>query len=776
MTDQELLSLSEEDIKLRLITPAIVEKAGWSKENIRMEFPLTDGRVIILGKSHGVQQPKRLDYLLRLNAHQMIAVVEAKSARKDLTTGIQQAIEYAVALHLPFAYASNGKAFLEHDMLTGAERQFSMDEFPTSEQLKQRAIREKNLTPEQAEVMETPYYFDRFSHEPRYYQRNAIDLTLEAVAKGQNRILLVMATGTGKTYTAFQIIWRLRAAGLKKRVLYLADRNILIDQTMNQDFKPFQKIMTKVQDKTMDSSYEIHMALYQQLVSADPDTEDAFRQFQPDFFDLILVDECHRGSAKEESNWRKVLDYFSSATQIGMTATPKQDREADNIDYFGEPLYTYSLKQGIEDGFLAPYSVTKSLLNVDLTGYTPRRGETDLYGNEIPEDWYSRKDFGRDITIRLRSKIIAQRITEKLRQIGRMTKTIVFCTDTDEAEVMRMLLSDLNQDMMRRNPHYVMRITGDDPEGKKQLSNFIDPDMAYPTVVTTSELLSTGVDCKTVGLIVIDKEIGSMTEFKQIVGRGTRLLKDHGKWHFEILDFRNATDLFRDPAFDGDPLPSSGDDPHRDPKHKPEVPDDVVIIDDDPKPKKKKLLVNGQEIRIQTEIVSVLGADGRTLETTNITDFTRRSIRNRYATLDDFLHRWTETERKQAILDELADENVLIDAVRQANPTLEESDIFDVICHVAYGQKPLTRRERVNNVRKRNIFAKYGPECRAVLEALLDKYADQGILNMENPATLQLAPFSQIGTPVKIAKLFGGKAQFLQAVRELELELYKQAA
>lgn len=776
MTDQELLSLSEEDIKLRLITPAIVEKAGWSKENIRMEFPLTDGRVIILGKSHGVQQPKRLDYLLRLNAHQMIAVVEAKSARKDLTTGIQQAIEYAVALHLPFAYASNGKAFLEHDMLTGAERQFSMDEFPTSEQLKQRAIREKNLTPEQAEVMETPYYFDRFSHEPRYYQRNAIDLTLEAVAKGQNRILLVMATGTGKTYTAFQIIWRLRAAGLKKRVLYLADRNILIDQTMNQDFKPFQKIMTKVQDKTMDSSYEIHMALYQQLVSADPDTEDAFRQFQPDFFDLILVDECHRGSAKEESNWRKVLDYFSSATQIGMTATPKQDREADNIDYFGEPLYTYSLKQGIEDGFLAPYSVTKSLLNVDLTGYTPRRGETDLYGNEIPEDWYSRKDFGRDITIRLRSKIIAQRITEKLRQIGRMTKTIVFCTDTDEAEVMRMLLSDLNQDMMRKNPHYVMRITGDDPEGKKQLSNFIDPDMAYPTVVTTSELLSTGVDCKTVGLIVIDKEIGSMTEFKQIVGRGTRLLKDHGKWHFEILDFRNATDLFRDPAFDGDPLPSSGDDPYRDPKRKPEVPDDVVIIDDDPKPKKKKLVVNGQEIRIQTEIVSVLGADGRTLETTNITDFTRRSIRNRYATLDDFLHRWTETERKQAILDELADENVLIDAVRQANPTLEESDIFDVICHVAYGQKPLTRRERVNNVRKRNIFAKYGPECRAVLEALLDKYADQGILNMENPATLQLAPFSQIGTPVKIAKLFGGKAQFLQAVRELELELYKQAA
>ena len=776
MTDQELLSLSEEDIKLRLITPAIVEKAGWSKENIRMEFPLTDGRVIILGKSHGVQQPKRLDYLLRLNAHQMIAVVEAKSARKDLTTGIQQAIEYAVALHLPFAYASNGKAFLEHDMLTGAERQFSMDECPTSEQLKQRAIREKNLTPEQAEVMETPYYFDRFSHEPRYYQRNAIDLTLEAVAKGQNRILLVMATGTGKTYTAFQIIWRLRAAGLKKRVLYLADRNILIDQTMNQDFKPFQKIMTKVQDKTMDSSYEIHMALYQQLVSADPDTEDAFRQFQPDFFDLILVDECHRGSAKEESNWRKVLDYFSSATQIGMTATPKQDREADNIDYFGEPLYTYSLKQGIEDGFLAPYSVTKSLLNVDLTGYTPRRGETDLYGNEIPEDWYSRKDFGRDITIRLRSKIIAQRITEKLRQIGRMTKTIVFCTDTDEAEVMRMLLSDLNQDMMRRNPHYVMRITGDDPEGKKQLSNFIDPDMAYPTVVTTSELLSTGVDCKTVGLIVIDKEIGSMTEFKQIVGRGTRLLKDHGKWHFEILDFRNATDLFRDPAFDGDPLPSSGDDPHRDPKRKPEVPDDVVIIDDDPKPKKKKLVVNGQEIRIQTEIVSVLGADGRTMETTNITDFTRRSIRNRYATLDDFLHRWTETERQQAILDELADENVLIDAVRQANPTLEESDIFDVICHVAYGQKPLTRRERVNNVRKRNIFAKYGPECRAVLEALLDKYADQGILNMENPATLQLAPFSQIGTPVKIAKLFGGKAQFLQAVRELELELYKQAA
>lgn len=773
MTDQELLSLSEEDIKLRLITPAIVEKACWCKENIRMEFPLTDGRVIILGKSHGVQQPKRLDYLLRLDAHQMIAVVEAKSARKDLTTGIQQAIEYAVALHLPFAYASNGKAFLEHDMITGEEQLLAMDKFPTPDELKQRAIREKNLTPEQVHALETPYYFDRFSYEPRYYQRNAIDLTIEAVAKGQNRILLVMATGTGKTYTAFQIIWRLRAAGLKKRVLYLADRNILIDQTINQDFKPFQKIMTKVQDKTMDSSYEIHMALYQQLVSADPDIEDAFRQFQPDFFDLILVDECHRGSAKEESNWRKVLDYFSSATQIGMTATPKQDKEADNIDYFGEPLYTYSLKQGIEDGFLAPYSVTKSLINVDLTGYTPRKGETDLFGNEIPEDWYSRKDFGRDITIRLRSKIIAQRITEKLHQIGRMTKTIVFCTDTDEAEAMRMLLAELNQDMMRRNPHYVMRITGDDPEGKKQLSNFIDPDIPYPTVVTTSELLSTGVDCKTVGLIVIDKEIGSMTEFKQIVGRGTRLLKDHGKWHFEILDFRNATDLFRDPAFDGDPLPSSSEDSQGNSPQKPKVPDDVILVDEDPKPKKKKLVVNGQEIRIQTEIVSVLGVDGRTLETTNITDFTRRTIRNRYATLDIFLHHWTEIERKQAILDELADENVLIEAVKQANPTLEESDVFDVICYVAYGQKPLTRKERANNVRKRNIFAKYSAECQKVLEALLDKYADQGILNMEAFSTLSLAPFTQIGTPVKIMKLFGGKDKFYNAIRDLENELYK---
>lgn len=739
-----------------------------------MEFSYTDGRVIILGKAHGIQQPKRLDYLLKLDANHMIAVVEAKSARKDLTVGIQQAIEYAIALHLPFAYSCNGKLFLEHDMLTGAERTFPLNEFPKPDELRARAYNEKGLTPEQQAVVETPYYFDRFSYEPRYYQRIAIDSVLEAVAKGQNRLLLVMATGTGKTYTAFQIIWRLRAAGLKKRILYLADRNILIDQTMNQDFKPFQKIMTKVQDKTMDSAYEIHMALYQQLVSSDPEVPDAFLQFQPDFFDLILVDECHRGSAKEDSNWRKVLEYFKSATQIGMTATPKQDKEADNIDYFGEPLYTYSLKQGIADGFLAPYSVTKSLLNVDLTGYTPVKGEVDLYGNEIPEDWYSRREFGREITIRLRSKIVAQRITAKLKQIGRMTKTIVFCTDTDEAEAMRMLLADLNQDMMRRDPHYVMRITGDDPEGKKQLYNFIDPESPYPTIVTTSELLSTGVDCKTVGLIVIDKEIGSMTEFKQIIGRGTRLLKDHGKWHFEILDFRNVTDLFHDPAFDGDPIPM--DATVRTPRTK--LPEGVVIVDDptqkpESQSKHQKLVVNGREIRIETEIVSVLGIDGKTLETTNVTDFTRRSICSRYATLGDFLLRWSEVDRKQAIVDELADENVLIDAVRQANPTLEESDIFDVICHVAYGQKPLTRRERANNVRKRNIFAKYGPQCRQVLEALLDKYTDQGILNLEDPNMLKLAPFSTIGNPIRIVRLFGGKEQFYQAIHELEQELYR---
>lgn len=775
MDNVAIQQLSEEDIKLRFITPAIVDKSGWRKENIRMEFSINDGRVIVLGNAHGVAKPKRVDYLLFLNAHQMIAVVEAKAARKGLAQGIQQAIEYALILHLPFAYATNGLAFLEHDMLTGEERELPMDAFPTSDELRERAIRESGLTPAQQKVLETPYYFDRFSHEPRYYQRIAIDRTIEAVAGGQQRVLLVMATGTGKTFTAFQIIWRLRAAGLKKRILYLADRNILIDQTMNQDFKPFQKIMTKVQDKTMDSAYEIHMALYQQLVSADPEVPDAFLQFKPDFFDLIVVDECHRGSAKEESNWRKVLDYFASATQIGMTATPKQDREADNIDYFGEPVYTYSLKQGIEDGFLAPYSVTKTLLNIDLTGYTPRKGETDLFGNEIPEDWYSRKDFGREITIRLRSKIVAQRITDKLRQIGRMTKTIVFCSDTDEAEVMRLLLAELNADMMRLDPHYVMRITGDDPEGKRQLDNFIDPESSYPTIVTTSELLSTGVDCKTVGLIAIDKEIGSMTEFKQIIGRGTRLLKDKGKWHFEILDFRNVTDLFHDPAFDGDPLPPSGEDGGH--GHKP-VPDDVTIIDDtpvEPKPKHQKVVVDGKDVLIQAEVVEVLGADGRTMETTNILDFTRTSIQHRYASLHDFITSWNAADRKQSIVEELQGENVLIEAVRKANPTLAESDIFDVICHVAYGQKPLTRRERANGVRKRNYFAKYDAQCREVLEALLDKYADQGILNMEDTKMLELAPFSRIGSPVKIMKLFGSKEQYHTALHELEYELYKQA-
>ncbi len=562
MTDAEILQLSEEDIKFQFITPAILQ-AGWQPRNIRMEYSFTDGRILFVGKLHHKKHPKKADYLLfDGDINSPLAVVEAKAADSDLTKGIQQAIEYAAMLDVPFAFSSNGLGFREHDMLTGAERDFDMDKFPTLQELKDRVAKAKMLTAEQQQAISTPYFIDQYSHEPRYYQRIAINRTIEAIAKGQQRILLVMATGTGKTFTAFQIIWRLHKSGIKKRILYLADRNVLIDQTMQQDFKPFQKIMTKVKDKQLDSAYEIHMALYQQLVSTDPEKPDPFKQFDPDFFDLVIIDECHRGSAKENSTWRKVLNYFSSATQIGLTATPKYAEGANNIDYFGDPIYTYSLKQGIDDGFLAPYRVTKSFIDVDLDGFEPKESDLVALGTKELQDFYSRKDFGREITIQLRQKIVAKRITDMLHNLGRYTKTIIFCPDIDEAGIMRDLLIRMNQDLVKKDSRYIMRITSDDYEGKRQLDNFIDPESLYPTIVTTSELLSTGVDCKTCGLIVIDKEIESMTNFKQIIGRGTRLFPAKGKFMFDILDFRQATDLFHDPDFDGDTLedPTGGDD------------------------------------------------------------------------------------------------------------------------------------------------------------------------------------------------------------------------
>lgn len=766
-------SLSEEDIKNRYITPAI-EKSGWEKSFYRMEYYFTAGRVLIQGKQHARKEGKKADYILFSSTNNPIAIVEAKDNNKPVGGGLQQAMEYARILDVPFAYSSNGDAFVEHDFLTGMETQISIEDFPTKKALEDRIKANTQLTASQQHIVDEPYYFDQYTNEPRYYQRIAINRTIEAVAKGQNRILLVMATGTGKTFTAFQIIHRLVKSGAKKKVLYLADRNILIDQTMVQDFRPFKKIMTKIQDREMDSSYEIYMSLYQQLVEYDESKEDPFKKFSPTFFDLILVDECHRGSARDDSAWRKILEYFSSATQIGMTATPKVKDGANNLDYFNEPLYTYSLKQGIEDGFLAPYRVTNSFINIDLEGWSPRENEKDIYGQLIEQGFYSRKDFGRELALIKRREIVARRITQMLFQIGRMTKTIVFCADVDEAEAMRQLLVSLNSDLCKKDPRYVMRITGDDKEGKKQLDNFIDVDQQYPCIVTTSEMLSTGVDCKTCGLIVIDKEIGSMTEFKQIVGRGTRLRTDKGKWHFEILDFRNATQLFKDPEFDGDPEPPQG---KQDP---PEGHDGPDIIGEPKgggtKTPRTKYLVDGYDIRITHEKVSYLGEDGHTLVTESLTDFTRRNIRGKFATLDTFIKEWNEADRKKAIVDELKEYDVLIDAVREANPELANADIFDIICHVAFDKKPLTRRERANNVKKRDYLSKYQGVAKQVLEALLDKYADNGILELENNNILELSPFDKIGTPPKIIKYFGGMPGFMNALNGLKTELYRIGA
>ena len=756
--------LSEEDIKTRYITPAL-NAVGWAAEDMRMEKYFTDGRVIFQGGKHARKQGKKADYLLYSSPNYPIAIVEAKDNNHPVGGGLQQAMDYAQILDIPFAYSSNGDGFVEHDFLTGMEAEIPLDKFPSREQLLARMRASKKLTPEQETVINQPYYWDAETHAPRYYQRIAINRTIEAVAKGQQRILLVMATGTGKTYTAFQIIERLHKSGCKKKILYLADRNILIDQTMVQDFKPFKKIMTKVKGKELDSSFEIYMALYQQLVSYDEGVPDPFMDFKPEFFDLIMVDECHRGSAKEDSEWRKILEYFSGATQIGMTATPKVKNGANNLEYFGEPLFTYSLKQGIEDGFLAPYRVTNSFLNVDLNGWTPDGPqEIDLFGNVIPEQLYQRPDFGRELVIKTRREVVARRITQMLYKIGRMTKTIVFCPDVEEAEAMRQLLVNLNADMVKEDSRYVMRITGDDAVGKKQLGNFIEPDEAYPVVVTTSEMLSTGVDCKTCGLIVIDKEIGSMTEFKQIVGRGTRLKTDKGKWHFEILDFRNATKLFKDPEFDGEPeMPEE-------PKH-----DHGRVHEPPPPPYNpgpKKYYINHVEVKIDAETVSYLGADGKTQVVESFTDFTRKNIRGKFATLDDFIKRWTAEERKAAIVEELQEYDVLIDAIREANPDLAKVDVFDIICHVAFDQKPLTRRERANNVKKRNYLAKYEGKAREVLEALLVKYADDGILQMEQNDVLKLDPFSHIGTVPKIMKLFGGCEGYEAAVIDLKKQLY----
>lgn len=779
------IHLSEEDIKSRYIQPALEDK-GWDKYHMRLEFPYTAGQIVVQGSMKHRKRGKRVDYLLYTDDNYPIAVVEAKDRKHAPADGIQQAIDYAHDLDLPFAYASNGEMFVEHDMNTGAEQTFDMDSFPTPLALRERhrqwLYENMNLTDQGAQLLDVPYYSDSDSYPPRYYQRIAINKVIEAVACGKNRILLVMATGTGKTYTAFQIIHRLHASGRMKRILYLADRNILIDQTMRQDFKPFRKVMSKVQGKSAESGFEIYMSLYGQWVKNEkemqPGEKQPYESYAKDFFDLIVVDECHRSSINEDKEWHKILTYFDKATQIGLTATPKSVEGADNFEYFGLPVYTYSLKQGIADGYLAPYRVTKSFINVDMEGYVTEEGEQDLFGNEIEESIFTRNSFGREIHISKRQKVVAYRITQMMKVIGRMTKTIVFCPDQEEAAIMRELLIAMNQDMVKKYPDYIVRITSDDRVGKALLDNFIDPYEACPVIATTSELLTTGVDCKTCGLIVIDKEVNNPTTFKQMIGRGTRIFEKKEKMNFEILDFRGATQLF-EKGFDPDDI-----DEEEYEKRKKEKEDDS---NSDTLPPTgggdgdnhhsgehhKKYFVDGREVKIVHEVVQFLGEDGKTLFTERLTDFTRKAIKKQYPTLDAFRGAWAQADKKQAILDELAENNVLLDAVREENPTLEDCDYFDIICHVAFDQKPLTRRERIEGVKKRNYLAKYEGQARKVVEGLMEKYGEVGVTNIENPQILSLNPFAQIAKRPRIMKgIFKSPEEYNEAVRDLENELY----
>lgn len=774
MTQPFNTNLSEEDTKRLYITPAL--ESRWDKHLIRMEYSFTAGRIIVRGSMKKRDKGKKADYLLHTAENYPIAVVEAKSSSHAPADGIQQAIDYATILDLKFAYSTNGREFIEHDLITGKQRSLPMDAFPTALELKERLKRGTNLSAEAEQIIDVPYYTSAETFPPRYYQRIAINRTVEAVANAQQRILLVMATGTGKTYTAFQIIHRLHKSGMKKKILYLADRNILIDQTMRQDFKPFQRIMTKVQQKNPESGYEIYMSLYGQWVRHDlPQGEkQPYEYMSPDFFDLIIVDECHRSSVKEDSEWRAILNYFSSATQIGLTATPKAVDGANNIEYFGKPVFTYSLRQGIEDGFLAPYRVTKSFINVDLEGYEPRKDEVDIYNHPLGDQIYTRNLIGRGLHITKRQVIVAKRITEMLKSMGGMVKTIVFCPDQEEAQVMRDLLMEMNQAMVRKNPKYIVRITSDDRVGKSLLDDFIDPDSDYPVVATTSELLSTGVDCKTCGLIVIDKEVNSMTTFKQMVGRGTRIYEQTGKMNFDILDFRNVTTLFSDPEFDGDPEPPESDPvnpPSPTPKPYPPVDPPPIVVSEP-----RKLYVTGRNIRIVHEVVQYLGEDGKTLCTESVTDYTRKTIKQHYPTLDSFSGAWRQARKKKEFLQEMDDIEELIRAVREENPALADKDEFDIICHVAFDGKPLTRSERVEGVRKRGYLNKYKGEALKIIEALMDKYAETGVLVIESINILSIYPFSQFGKTPKIMKLFGGREAYNKMIAELEEQLYLQSA
>ncbi|AQG82625.1 EcoAI/FtnUII family type I restriction enzme subunit R [Spirosoma montaniterrae] len=809
-------NLSERDICTKFITPAI-EQSGW-KDKFLEEVSFTDGRIYVRGKMTARGKAKRADYILYYKPNIPVAIVEAKDNRHALGDGMQQALEYARILDIPCVFASNGDGFLFHDRTAtddSIEQELSLDEFPSPDELWRRYKQYKGIETSAEELVSLQdYYVDTAGRRPRYYQQIAINRTVEAIAKGQNRMLLVMATGTGKTYTAFQIIYRLWKSGFKKRILFLADRTALIDQTRRGDFRHFRDKMTVIRKKVLtvdgkeqlvasrkrgidatDKAYEIFLGLYQGLTNAEG--LDAFRDFSPDFFDLIVVDECHRGSADDNSAWREILTYFRTATQIGLTATPKETADVSTSEYFGDPIYTYSLRQGIDDGFLAPYRVVRVGLNVDLEGWRPERGKKDKRGLPVEDRIYNRLDFDRNIVVEERRMLVAQKITEFLKGHNRFMKTIVFCVDIEHAEGMRSALARQNADLVRQNSKYVMRITGDEEEGKRELDNFINPEERYPVIACTSKLMTTGVDAQTCQLIVLDTNIQSMTEFKQIIGRGTRINEEFGKLYFTIFDFRNVTDLFADPAFDGDPVrvklvDDDGDVANIEDEEEadtapltdadtgdtltPEPPKIRYLIDDaDPLAQEdRKVFVNGIDVTVLNSRELIFDTDGKAV-LVGLKDYTRDRFRQKFQSMDAFMTYWNATDRKQAIVQELTEQNVLLDSFIEAVD--KDADLFDLICHVAFDQKPLTRKERAEQVKKRDYFARYGPAARAVLEALLDKYADEGIMLIEDVKVLQVRPFDQFGSPVEIVnKTFGGKIAYLRAVRELEQEIYSASA
>lgn len=780
--------MTETDISTKFITPAIVE-AGWNLHTqIKQEYFFTDGRILVRKKMSSRGTKKRVDYLLSYKSNLPLAIIEAKDNNHSIGSGMQQAIEYseglkhAKSLDIPYVYASNGDGFLEHDMITGKERLLSMDEFPSPEELWKRYREARNMTESEAEIVTQEYFFKQGSKSPRYYQRIAINRTVEAIAKGQDRVLLVMATGTGKTYTAFQIIWRLWKTKAKKRILFLADRNILIDQTMTGDFKDFSDKMIKINRNKLSKAHEIYLGLYQSM-TGEEDWQQAFRQFSPDFFDLIIIDECHRGSTREDSAWREILTYFNGATHVGLTATPKETKDASNITYFGEPVFTYSLKQGIEDGFLAPYKVMRMGLDKDLMGFRPEFNQVDKFGNLIEDREYNVKDFDKNIILEKRTNLVAKEISDFLKKYNRFAKTIVFCVDIDHAERMRQALVNENSDLVAEDSKYVMRITGDNEEGKAQLENFIDPNCKYPVITTTSKLMTTGVDAKTCQLIVLDSNITSMTEFKQIIGRGTRIDEEHGKTYFTIMDFRGVTSLFADSTFDGEPIviidPENPDDeePIEEPTivGEPTAPygeDDKIIDGDDWLPsteKRKKYYVDKVEVTLINKIVSYIDINGK-LISESVIDYTKKNLKTKFVNLDDFLQKWNQAEKKQAVIDELQEQGVFFDDLK--DEVGKDLDEFDMILHLAFDMKPLTKQERINNVKKRNYFTKYSEQARNVLDILLEKYQSQGVKDIEGIEVLKLDEFKKIASPIQIVNYFGGKEKYLEAIRELEKELY----